>query len=163
MNFFTRAICALSLFALLGCSSGEQVKEMASAEDPPTQPQIIESKTDCIVQLRNQKLKTNLLPPCFFVSSNEGAILSFSYPALKVDRVFIVAGTPPSMEELKSESWSWAHSRGGKRRCASQMTGLLRKNAQGFLVPKIFSRRICENHAVDEKEFWALAHDFKVQ
>ena len=64
---------------------------------------LTEREGHCSVSINEgPEIKTNLEPPCHFIRPDE-RVLAYHYPKKKVDRVWLIGGTPFTKKEIEND------------------------------------------------------------
>lgn len=118
------------------------------------QLELLSEDDACVLRSGNNTMLT-LKPkaPCFFLRRS-GKVQTHSYKDVAVDWIVIVAGT--SIGDTKRKLWNL----GDREICGEQSQAVFQKAGRLQIVRTIHSGGIyCKDKGVDEKEFWAFAHD----
>jgi hypothetical protein len=93
-------------------------------------------------------------PACYFLRRQSTQPQSFSYPELQIEALLIVVGTP--IKEETRGTWTLP----ADLVCGEETQAVLIKNGK-VIVSAVVHRGgvVCKDQGVDEKEFWAFAHD----
>ena len=118
-----------------------------------TQLDLLSEDNTCVLRSGNTVVALQPKAPCFFLRRS-GKVQTHAYKDAAVDWIVIVAGT--SINDTKRKLWNL----GDREICGEQSQAVFQKAGRLQIVRTIHSGGIyCKDKGVDEKEFWAFAHD----
>ena len=142
-----------------GRQPGEPVKSAAAAAAildettvDGTPLQIVGRENACLLRSGATEFPLRPKSPCFFLR-RDGKVQTFRYGDAGVDWVVILAGT--AVSDADRRTWNL----GEAEVCGTESQAVLQKNGLR-LAKSVHSGGVyCRDKGVDEKEFWAFAHD----
>lgn len=114
---------------------------------------IVAKDKACVLRIGTEEYPLRPTAPCFFLR-RRGKVQNFSYADANLDFVVIIAGTP--LSDVNRTKWNLKK----EELCGEQSQALLGSSSKVRLSTTVHTGGVyCRNPGVDEKEFWAFAHD----
>ena len=92
-------------------------------------------------------------PPCYFARKKDNSVKFFAYSDVNVAATLIVIGTPASAD--KRARWNLPED----LQCGEQNQGVIIKETSVSVSKRVGDELFCRDRGVDEKNFWAYAHE----